>query len=255
MLTAEEEAQIADLLAKVKEIEDLARARYVVQAAEETYSFVAIASPKDRATIVHFQRVFGAYIPLLVEDEDATIRLHQRLMDSLFTNPPETINRSTLETDVKRFRKAIKTLTDWPIWGTKPCIAAVERPPNVWDPQNPAHVAREIYDCLLALGDAERHYKNLPEVIQELEGWARRAAQRLPDRRNINWEAVHAVSCLHRFWESWAEIPAPRKALNPTSPFANYLRDAFAFFCIAGDPIGAFKRWAALKKTESGTSK
>jgi hypothetical protein len=114
---------------------------------------------------------------------------------------------------------------------------------------------RDVYDFLLTLQDLAHYDHILPAVLDELESHARKAAHYVPDRRNINWEAVHAVDHLRGFWESWTETSAPRRALNPESPFANYLRDAFEFFGIQGDPVSAFKRWVALEDEEPHTWK
>jgi hypothetical protein len=96
-------------------------------AIQERYSFADIMGREYLEEIVRFQRIFGRYIPELLEDEHATIHLHQRLRDSFFTNPPETINRSTFDTDMKRFRRAVTDLANSPIWGTKPMITTIPR--------------------------------------------------------------------------------------------------------------------------------
>jgi hypothetical protein len=244
MLTPEEEVRKAQLLQELQDLEDRARARLARWRERRTYRFADAADPEDLATIRRFQQIFGRHIPFLLEDEHATIHLHQRLLDGIFGNPIETINKSTFEADLKRFRKAIKTLAEWPIWGTM--ITMVPSSPEVWDDENVEHVALKIYECLLWIEDMADN-KTLPQVLDQLEGWAREASEQLPDRRNINWVAVNAVDSLRRFWESWTETSAPSRALNQASPFADYLRDAFEFFNISGDPVAAFKRWVAVE--------
>lgn len=253
MLTPEKEARKAELLQELKEIEDGARARSVELAQERKYSFADVRSPEDLEVIQRFQRVFGRYAPWLLESEHATIRVHGAFQDGLKFNPPETINKTTFEADLKRFRKAIRTLADWPIWCMKPML--IRRPPEIDDPEDVTNVASGIHDFLLTLSDAAHYYENLPQILDELEGWARQAARYVPDRRNINWEAVHAVDRLRGYWENMTEIPAPKRAVNPASLFASYLRDAFEFFEITGDPIAAFKRWVALERSEPHTWK
>jgi hypothetical protein len=250
MLTPDEEARKAKLLQELKDLEDGARARLAQGdlARGRTYSFAKVADPEKLAMIRRFQQIFGRHIPFLLEDEHATIHLHSRLWGGIFLNPIDTINKSTFEADLKRFRKAIKALAEWPIWGTMVCITVVPLSPEVWDDENVSHAALEIYKCLLTI-EHMADDKKLPQVLDELEGWAREASasEYLMDRRNVNWEAVNAVDKLRGFWESWTVTPAPSRALNPASPFADYLRDAFEFFNISGDPVAAFKRWVAVE--------
>jgi hypothetical protein len=207
-----------------------------------------VADPEKLAEIQRFQQILGRYIPFLLEDEHATIHLHQRLLDGIFENPIQTINQGTFEADLKRFRKAIQVLAEWPVWGTMVYFPEVVPTSSKVgnDNENVLHAATEIYDCLLTIEDMADN-KKLPQVLDQLEGWAREVSEYLLDRRNINWEAVNAVDVLRRFWESWTETPVPSRALNPESPFADYLRDAFEFFDISGDPAAAFKRWVAVE--------
>jgi hypothetical protein len=189
-----------------------------------------------------FQKTFGAYFPFLLEDEHAVIILHQKMRDGIFGNPTETIRKSKFETDLKRLRKAIQTIADHP-------TAYWQRMPGRSDfSDDVSRGAYEIFDLVLAVEAMAPRYGNpaLSQIMDRYEEWAREAVKHVPERRNIKWEAVHAVSRLRWYWESWAEIPAPRRALKEESPFADYLRDAFEFFKIQGDPISAFKRWAIL---------
>lgn len=255
MLTEEEEARKAQLLHEIKELESGARDRYLNQARDRVYRFADIPKPPDLAKLKRFQKIFGRYIPELLTDENATIRLHSRLSNSIHLNPPETIRKTDFEGDIKRFRKAITTLAEFEVWGTKPCISNVPRLSEVGNDEDVLYAAGQIYHVLVLIDDLKNYHGTLSRVLDELERWAREASKYIPDRRNINWEAVHAVDNLHLFWESWTETPAPRRALNPASPFADYLRDAFEFFGISGDPVAAFKRWAALEVTEPDTWK
>jgi hypothetical protein len=242
MLTPDEEARKAKLLRELRHLEAVERSRL-------PGGFARVKNPDDVAKLRRFQQIFGRYFPDLLENEHATIHLEQRLWDGIFGNPIQTINKGTFEADLKRFRDAIKVLSEWPIWGATlyfgniPVVSQEFR-----DGENILHVAIEIYECLLMIGDVA-HDKKLTEVLDQLESWARDTSEYLPDRRNINWEAVNAVDQLRGFWESWGEPrrEAPRRALNPASPFADYLRDAFEFFEISGDPISAFKRWVVAE--------
>lgn len=251
MLTREEEALKAKLLQELNELEEGARARQRAEAKTEKYSFKKIVDPENSSRIKKFQQIFGRYIPELISDEHATIHLHSRISGGLFLNPAETYSKASFEAEIKRFRRAIIALAESPIWGTGACIGiACNRSKFDGADDDIKHAAYEIYETLLQIGDLDKHYNTLPRVLDELEQWAREATIYLHDRRNINWRAVHAVDVLRRFWESWTESPAPRRALNPTSPFADYLRDGFDFFEIDGDPGAAFKRWVELEDKE-----
>jgi hypothetical protein len=247
MLTPDEEARKAKLLQELNDLEDGARARFLRSERERTYRFANIVDPKKLEEIRRFQQIFGRYIPDLLEDEHATIHLHQRLLDGIFGNPISTINKSTFEADLKRFRGAIQALAEWDIWGAMVNVGYAPALLEARDENDVLRAAREIYDFLLLIDDLAHYDKKLPQVLNQLESWTREVAEDLPDRRNIGWEAAHTVDQLRGFWESWTETPAPPRALNPTSPFADYLRDAFKFFNISGDPIGAFKRLVAVE--------
>jgi hypothetical protein len=240
MLTPEEEARKEKLLQELKDLEEGARARSSAEAEKQIYSFAAVKKPEYLAMIQRFQRIFGRHIPYLLESEHATIHLHQRLLDGIFGNPIPTINKSTFDADLKRFRKAIKVLAEWPIWGSMVGLNVVPMPQEVSDYE--VHATREIYVCLLTIQEMADDEK-LPQVLDRLEGWAREALEYVMDRRNIKWQAVNAVDYLRGAWEAYNEEAAPRRALNPASPFADYLRDAFNFFNISGDPAATFKRW------------
>jgi len=248
MLTPEEAARKAKLLRELNHLEAVAHSRRAT-------GFADIKSPEGRAKIQRFQQVFGKYFPRLLKKERTVIYVEQNLWDGIFGNPIQTINKSTFEADLKRFRDAIKVLSEWPIWratayvGNIPIVSREFR-----DDENILHIALEIYECLMCIVDAAND-KKLAEVLDQLESWARDASEYLPDRRNINWVAVNAVEHLRGYWESEKRAEngfesrweAPRRALNPESPFADYLRDAFDFFEIDGDPISAFKRWVVAE--------
>jgi hypothetical protein len=245
MLRPEEEVRKAKLLKELKALDARAKAR---AAHRGNYEFAAIKDPKSLAELQRFQRIFGRYFPAMLKDEHYTIVFHQTVMDGIFGNPIQTIHKGTFEADLKRFKRAIKVLADWPIWQTTLYTApsAIPYSLDVLDEENvPIAAALQIYKCLLTIADvADNH--NLSQVLNQLESWAREASEHVPDRRNINWEAVNAVDRLRGYWHHGTKSPAPSRALNPTSPFADYLRDAFEFFNISGDPSAAFKRWVVI---------
>src|SRR3954451_3459929 len=176
MLTPEEEVRKAKLLQELKELEDGARERALKR--KPAYTFAKVTNPKSLAMIQHFQQIFGRHIPCLLESEHHTINLHQKLMDGIFGNPIQTINKSTFEADLRRFRAAIKVLAQWPVWGAM--VGTGAQPPleKDQDKGNVLQAALEIYDCLLTITDMADD-KKLPQVLDQLEGWAREASEHL----------------------------------------------------------------------------
>jgi len=247
MLTPEEAARKAKLLKDLRHLEAVAHSR-------RARGFADIRNPEDRAKMQRFQRIFGKYFPRLLENERSAVYVEQSLWDGIFGNPIQTINKSTFEADLKRFRAAMQALADWPIWGTMVYVGDVPTvSPEFRDSESPLHAAIDIYETLLVIEDLADS-KKLSQVLAQLEKWAREASEELQDRRNINWLAVNAVYHLREHWESEnrhengieSRWDAPRRALNPASPFADYLRDAFEYFNISGDPLAAFKRWVVV---------
>ena len=116
MLTPKEDARKAKLLEELESLESRARARVVREAYELGKQGFAAVRPDKLGEIQRFQSIFGRYIPHLLTSEPSCILLHQRLLDGIFGNPIQTINKSTFEADLKRFKRAIKVLADWPIW-------------------------------------------------------------------------------------------------------------------------------------------
>jgi hypothetical protein len=246
MLTADEEAHKAKLLDEISKLEAGARERWNLEARSKIYRFSNISNPSDLDEITRFQQIFGRHIPVLLESEHAAIVLHQKMLDGIFGNPVETIRHSTFDADLKRLRKAVQVLASQPIayWQHLTFLRMKADPED-----HIASGASEIFDFLLQVQEYSDD-GSLSEILHRYEAWAREAVSQIPDRKNINWEAVHAVAMLRGYWEAWTETPAPRRALNPASPFADYLRNAFEFFSITGDHIAAFKRWVTLENAE-----
>lgn len=59
-----------------------------------------------------------------------------------------------------------------------------------------------------------------------------------------NWEGVYAVESLSVLWFRNKGKRGPRKALNPASEFADFLRSGFRYLDVSADPISAFRAWA-----------
>lgn len=248
MLTPEEEERKAQLLKEIEELEDNARRRYWREENNCEYSFDQIKSVESLREIKEFQAKFFKYAPFMLDDENCVIRIHHFLLSGIFYNPPQTINKSRFEFHSKRFRRSIQTLAEWDIWGNNRMISLASSAHRLSDESDPNNAAYQIYRAILLIRDCFDHDKNLHEVIDIMESWAREVAEDIPDRRNINWNAVAAVAQLRWCWEMITETQAPSRALNPESVFADFLRDAFEFFEIRGDPVSAFKRWVALSE-------
>ena len=246
MLTPAEEIRKSALLQEIKALEDSARARWIEEASAKEYKFSDIADPYRQEEIRRFQRVFGGYFPGLLESEHEVILEEDWLQCRIYGNPTETIKKSSIENELRKFRKAIQTLAEHPKGYCKNMIAI-----SYWDSKDDklGIKASEIFEFILLLDEVAEE-GTLPQVLDRYERWAREAIASTPDRRNINWEAVHAVSRLRWFWWRRTGEDAPGRALNPASPFADYLRDAFEYFEIAADPISAFRRWAALAEKD-----
>lgn len=89
---------------------------------------------------------------------------------------------------------------------------------------------------LIALAN---HYKNYLPAIEK-------TSQELPEgiqykkRAHEAWRLVDAAASLCRVYADTINVP---KALNPSSPFRELLKDLFGLFAIETTPEGAFKGW------------
>ena len=110
------------------------------------------------------------------------------------------------------------------------------------------HVASAdlIFRFLLDLGDMNDN-GTLQMAVDQFVASAEKAIDTLPERGNVNWDAVHAVDGLRVLWWRNTGENGPARALNPASKFASYLRDGFEFLGINADPVSAFKRWAETR--------
>jgi hypothetical protein len=153
------------------------------------------------------------------------------------------VDHYAIDKDLKRLKKAISTIAEHPA-GYIPFMRHLAAKSGngqgrILGVIRAVHVIKES-GCLT-------------QALNDYEFWARSAVDQMPNRKNINWTAVHAISQLRFYWRAGSlGRVAPRRALNPSCQFANYLRDAFDFFGVEGDPISAFKRWAALAAKHRG---
>lgn len=62
--------------------------------------------------------------------------------------------------------------------------------------------------------------------------------------KTLNIEAIRAVQGAVESWTLFQSAPPPAKALNPASPFGNFLADLLEACSIQADPKSAFRAWA-----------
>lgn len=62
--------------------------------------------------------------------------------------------------------------------------------------------------------------------------------------KTLNIEAIKAVQGAIEAWQRFASTPPPTRALNPASPFGEFLADLFEACMIEADPKSAFRAWA-----------
>lgn len=78
-------------------------------------------------------------------------------------------------------------------------------------------------------------------VISDFIADCREAILTTDDKKNINWQAIEAIRALRTlWWRNNERIKAPI-ALNPETPFADYLRGGFQFLDVRGDIVSAFR--------------
>lgn len=218
--------------------------------------------PEWRDQILKFQRIFSRYFPRMENDlEDAASEMNW-LYVSIVHNPTSTVKKSGIDQEFKKLRKAFQTIAEHQsgYYLQSPLIEKLSENhigaekkvisnTNIRSDDEIEKHAKEIYDILLTV-DEINGKEILQKVLDRYEEWARKAIQNSPDRRNIKWESVDAVYRLRVLWWRNTGESAPSRALNPSSLFAEYLHDAFQYLEIDADPISAFKRWAALAKTD-----
>lgn len=59
----------------------------------------------------------------------------------------------------------------------------------------------------------------------------------------VNAKAVMIVEEAQRIWNQFSKRPAPKKKLNPTSPFERFLEQLFLDVEVGAQPDSAFNAW------------
>ena len=193
--------------------------------------------PKYVEPAKEFQRRFQKYFPHLIKLDLAAFEMDW-LRTRVIFNPLETVRPRQAKAELMKAVKALQVLADHdaPYWQYFITLAAEA------DADPVTKCQRKILKFIFSL-DEMKESGLLDAVIAKYVADAESAIDNMPETRNINWEAVHAVDSLRVLWWRNTGKDAPR-TLNPASTFANFLRDGFSYLRIEADPVSAFKRWA-----------
>jgi len=200
--------------------------------------------PSWRQLVRQFQATFSPYFSHLT-DFDAAAFEAEWLETRVFGNPKDTIRRSQAKRELEKIRAALILMGQHDTSYWQPLFVELFWKKQSGDDPSVASVDL-ILRFLLDLGEMSDN-GTLPSAVDQFVASAERAIDTLPERGNINWDAVHAVDGLRALWWRNTGENGPAKALNPASKFASYLRDAFEFLGINADPVSAFRRWAETR--------
>lgn len=197
--------------------------------------------------VQQFQRVFCRYFPNFEDDIDDAGGEMSWLRTGVFINPIDTVRRSKAKKDLRKLASCVRDVSKWNL----PLLySLIETQLEL--KKSDDRVARgvsEIYNFILACDEME-HDGVVEDVLKAFITGAEGDIERLPETRNINWEAVNAVGRLRTLWWRNTGMYAPSRALNPASLFACYLQDGFDFLEIDADPASAFRRWVAVRRKD-----
>jgi hypothetical protein len=200
--------------------------------------------PAWRPFVRQFQEVFLPYFPHLT-DFDAAGFEAEWLETRVHGNPKDTIRRSQAKREVAKIGAALKMMGQHDTSYWQPLFTEL-----FWKKKESDDALAESADLilrfLLDLGEMGDN-GSLHLAVDRFVAGAEKAIDVLPDRGNVNWDAVHTVDGLRVLWWRNTGKNGPVKALNPASKFASYLRDGFEFLDINADPVSAFRRWAETR--------
>ena len=201
------------------------------------------------ARAAKFQRTFSVYFPHFSDDWVAAAFEMEWIWYGFRNNSLGTVRPQKAKRELEKLLGILRYLgtCEVPYWqGVSSDIRdeeIAEETAGSGGYYSVAEYQSEILDFLLSLGEMNK--EGLTEKV--LGGFAEKATreiERLPERRNINWDAVHAVDRLRTLWWRNTGNDAPSRALNPASTFCRFLGDGLDFLEIDADPVSAFKRWA-----------
>jgi hypothetical protein len=181
-------------------------------------------NPEYLPEIEQFQRIFCRYFPAFEDDIYDAAGEMSWLHNGVFTNPIDTVRRSKAKNDLRKLASFVRTVSKWNL----PLLYSLLEA-KLELKKSDERVARglsDIYDFILACDEME-HDGVVEDVLEAFITGAERDIERLPETRNINWEAVNAVGRLRTLWWRNTGVYAPSRALNPASLFACYLQDGY----------------------------
>lgn len=199
-----------------------------------------------RPFVRQFQATFLPYFPHLT-DFDAAGFEAEWLETRVYGNPKDTIRRSQAKREVMKIGAALKLMGQHDTSYWQPLFMELFWKKKEGDDPL-AESADLILRFLLDLGEMNDN-GTLHLAVDLFMASSEKAIDSLPDRGNVNWDAVHAVDGLRVLWWRNTGENGPSKALNPASQFASYLRDGFEFLDVNADPVSAFKRWAETRQS------
>jgi hypothetical protein len=216
-------------------------------------------SPEYTERARKFQRIFSVYFPYLEADWHQAALEMEWIWYGIMNNQIQTVRKQSARRELEKLVSTIRRLSKSgvPYWedvsrGIMDEEATEEQAAVRFEeafgramPNRYFSVAgyqRAILDFLLSIDEMEGEGLT-NEVLRKFTEKATHGIDRLPERRNINWDAVEAVSRLRVLWWRNTDSEAPSRALNPASTFCRFLADGFAFLEIDADPVSAFKRW------------
>jgi hypothetical protein len=195
-------------------------------------------SPEFIERAKKFQRMFTPYFPELNDDFHSACLEMEWIWYGFMNNHIPTARRQTAKRELQKLVSILRRLSERevPYWQMALQIGK-------GDEDKVRGYQRDIMDFLLSLDEMNNHDNLTDQVLAGFEEKALREIDRLPERGNINWEAVEAVDRLRTLWWRNTGTYAPSRALNPASSFCRFLSDGFAFLDVEADPVSAFKRW------------
>lgn len=201
--------------------------------------------------LIEFDEKFSPFFSHFLDDIKVASYELDWLMTKTFYNPIEVVDRPKALKDLIKLKKTLRWLAAFDdsyqlrlhmkYYSEKKDQLKV----TASDELNARKVWEFLFDFSslnkIAETSSNNHITSDVIIDQMLED-AKEVINTMPDKRNIKWEAAHAIDALRILWWRNTGKVAPY-SLNPASPFVEYLSVAFSFLDIDADPISAFRRW------------
>jgi hypothetical protein len=190
---------------------------------------IEAARKEWRDQAIRFQDHFREFLSSK-DDLEECGHLAKFLAVRYWGNPPDTINRRAAREDLEVLRCCLTFVSEC-------AVGDLVKMPR--SGRSEAQVEAEpLLQILSGLRESASSINALCEVISQ-------SIEQTRDMKNINWNAVDAVSDLRAVWSVMFGKDAPSRALNPSSKFASFLHVGFKYLGLDADPASAFKRWSA----------